>query len=453
MMSLRRRLVVTAAGVLSAAFILMGLALVFAFDRAVRAHTYAELEDRVDGLVRSLRIENDGTFRLIRNPGDPRFEKISGGLYWQIGSANKVELKSRSLANTPLAWSEVPPRLGARRSSIIPGPDSQELLAYESNLAFDAPTGQVEVRFMMAINDAELLDARAGFLEAIIPSMLVIILLLLASLAAFIRYGLAPLNQVQSALADVRAGRSSSISGKFPLEIMPLVDEANAVISARAQDLIAARARAGDLAHALKTPLAVLDVHVRKLRGNGQSELADPIAEEVSNMDRVIRRELARARANFHAASHQQPTAAFPIIERTCIAISRLNSARSISLKLAMDRSVSLLVDETDLMEMIGNLAENALKWAHTTIRVSGRRLDSGGLTISVEDDGPGLSHEEIMAVQTRGVRLDQSVQGTGLGLGIVRDLCELYGGELILGRSEIGGLSARIQFPANRVV
>ncbi len=191
MMSLRRRLVVTAAGVLSAAFILMGLALVFAFDRAVRAHTYSELEDRVDGLVRSLRIENDGTFRLIRNPGDPRFEKIAGGLYWQIGSGNKVELKSRSLANTPLAWSEVPPRLGARRSSIIPGPDSQELLAYESNLAFDAPTGQVEVRFMMAINDAELLDARAGFLEAIVPSMLLIVLLLLASLAAFIRYGLA----------------------------------------------------------------------------------------------------------------------------------------------------------------------------------------------------------------------------------------------------------------------
>lgn len=453
MTSLRRRLVVTAGGVLSAAFVLMGIALVFAFDRAVRAHTYSELEDRVDGLVRALRIENDGTFRLMRNPGDPRFEKPAGGLYWQIGSGSKVELRSRSLSNASLPWSETPPRLGTRRSSVMQGPNNQELLAYESNLAFDAPTGQVEIRFMTAIDDAELLDARAGFLEAIIPSMLAIMLLLVVSLVAFIRYSLAPLSQLQGALADVRSGRKSTISGDFPQEVMPLVDEANAVIAARAQDLIAARARAGDLAHALKTPLAVLDVHVRKLRGNGQSELADPIADEVTNMDRVVRRELARARANFHAASHQQPSLAFPIIERTCIAISRLNNARSISLKLAMDRSVSLLVDETDLMEMIGNLAENALKWAHTTIRVSGRRLDSGGLTISIEDDGPGLSHEEIMAVQTRGVRLDQSVQGTGLGLGIVRDLCELYGGELVLGRGELGGLCAKIQLPANRVV
>ncbi len=213
MTSLRRRLVVTAGGVLSAAFILMGLALVFAFDRAVRAHTYSELEDRVDGLVRSLRIENDGTFRLIRNPGDPRFEKPAGGLYWQIGSGSKVELKSHSLANASLPWSETAPRLGTRRSSIMKGPGNQELLAYESNLAFDAPKGQVEIRFMMAIDDAELLDARAGFLEAIIPSMLAIILLLVASLVAFIRYGLAPLNRLQSALADVRSGRTSNISG------------------------------------------------------------------------------------------------------------------------------------------------------------------------------------------------------------------------------------------------
>ncbi len=103
-------------------------------------------------------------------------------------------------------------------------------------------------------------------------------------------------------------GRRATIAGDFPLEIMPLVEEANAVITARAQDLIAARSRAGDLAHALKTPLAVLDVLVRRLRGNGQSDLADPIADEVGNMDRVIRRELARARANFHAASHRIPT-------------------------------------------------------------------------------------------------------------------------------------------------
>ncbi len=450
MMSLRRRLLVAAAGVLSAAMVLMGFSLIYAFDQAVQAHAYAELEDRVDGLVRSLRIDGAGQVSLIRNPGDPRFEKQAGGLYWQIGSGTAVELASRSLGDTRLPWGE-PPRLGARRQSLIQGPKGQELLAYESNLAFDKPSGQAEIRFLMAIDDAELVEARTGFLKAIVPSMAAIFIVLLASLAAFIRFGLSPLNRVQTALADVRTGRRTTIAGDFPLEIMPLVDEANAVIAARAQDLIAARSRAGDLAHALKTPLAVLDVLVRRLRGNGQSDLADPIADEVGNMDRVIRRELARARANFHAASHRMPTPTFPVVERTCTAISRLSNARSISLEIAFDRTIALLVDETDLMEMIGNLTENAMKWAQTRIVVSGRRLDIGDVLLSVGDDGPGLSPEEIVAVQTRGVRLDQSVQGSGLGLGIVRDLCELYGGELILGRSEMGGLSATLQFPASR--
>ncbi len=452
MTSIRRRLLVIAAVVLSLAFVLMGFALVVAFDRAVRAHAYAELEDRLDGLVRSFRIEPDGSMRLVREPGDPRFQKVSGGLYWQIGTGAKVEFASRSLADTPLPWAAEPPRLGARRMSLMRGPKDQELLTYESNLAFDRAQGQVEMRFMMAIDDAELLEARAAFLESIVPSMLAVLVLLVGCLAAFIRFGLSPLNQVQTALADVRAGRRSTIAGRFPREIMPLVEEANAVIAARAQDLIAARARAGDLAHALKTPLAVLDVLVRRLRGNGQSELADPIADEVSNMDRVIRRELARARANFHAASHQAPTLTFPIVERTCTAIARLSSARSIALELEFDRTISLLVDETDLMEMVGNLTENAMKWARATVVVSGRRLDGGGALLSIEDDGPGLSPAEIVAVQTRGVRLDESVQGTGLGLGIVRDLCELYGGELVLGRSDRGGLRAALQFPPNRV-
>ncbi len=190
MTSIRRRLLFIAAVVLSLAFVLMGVALVVAFDRAVRAHAYAELEDRLDALVRSFRIENDGTMRLVREPGDPRFQKPFGGLYWQIGTGAKVEFSSRSLADMHLPWAAEPPRLGARRMSLMRGPKDQELLTYESNLAFDRAQGQVEMRFMMAIDDAELLEARTAFLEAIVPSMLAVFALLVGSLAAFIRFGL-----------------------------------------------------------------------------------------------------------------------------------------------------------------------------------------------------------------------------------------------------------------------
>jgi signal transduction histidine kinase len=235
--------------------------------------------------------------------------------------------------------------------------------------------------------------------------------------------------------------------------VQPLVDEANALIAARSQDLVDARARAGDLAHAIKTPLAVIDVHVRKLRSEGQADIANPIAVELGHVDRGIRRELARARANIHATNLKRRVNVFPVLERTCGALAKLTRGHDLRFEIDCDRSMQVLVDDTDLLEFMGNLVENATKWASSTVWVAGRRGEDGSLSLTVTDDGPGLSPQDIVAVQARGVRLDQAVHGTGLGLGIVRDICALYGGELILGRSEVNGLSASVVIPASRVV
>ncbi len=453
MISLHQRLLTTAATTLLIVFVMAGLALSLAFDRALRAHAIGEVSDRINALVRSSRIGEDGILQLARQPGDPRFSLVYGGMYWQIGRLSGHEnLRSPSLADYHMPWANDPPRVGTLRTGIMTGPESQKLLIAERVVMIDAPNGAKPVRYLVGIDDNELVDARIGFYEAMVPSLFAVFGLLLAGLLFFLRFGLAPLNQLQNALSDVRMKRTSTILGAFPKEIVPLVEEANALILARSNDLIAARSRAGDLAHALKTPLAVLDVHVRKLRTMGYPELADPVAQEVDQMDRVIRRELARARANIHAISVQRRVDAFPVVERISSALAKLTDAKMLSFTLDFDHSIGLLVDETDLMEMIGNLVENATKWAKTSIHISSSRTSDGTVIITVEDDGPGLSAEEIMAVQTRGVRLDQSVQGTGLGLGIIRDLCELYGCELLLGPAKAGGLGASVVFPASRV-
>lgn len=453
MTSLRKRLMLTAAAVLVVVFVLMAGVLHYAFDRAVRAHSYAELDDRIRWLVRVLHADADGKLSLTRLPQDPRFDVVAGGLYWQIATADSVVLRSRSLGAQDLNWPAIWPPIGSRRSAIIGGSENQELLAMERAVAIETPTGHVEARIMVAIDDAELVEARQGFLAAIVPSLVAILLLLVAGLLAFLKFGLSPLSRIQAAMAAVRAGTQSTIAGTFAQEVQPLVDEANALIAARAQDLVDARARAGDLAHAIKTPLAVIDVHVRKLRSEGRADIADPVALELGHVDRVIRRELARARANIHAADRQRRTEVLPVLERTCGALSKLGRGRELHFEIDCDRSVQVLIDDTDLLEIMGNLVENATKWARSTVRVVSQAGEGGALSITVSDDGPGLSTLDILAVQARGVRLDQTVQGTGLGLGIVRDICGLYGGELVLGRSEAGGLSASVVIPASRVV
>jgi hypothetical protein len=171
LISLHRRLLLTATAVLAVVFVLMAGVLNFAFDRAVRAHTYAELDDRIGGLVRVLRADTDGRLSLTRLPHDPRLDVVAGGLYWQIGTADGIALRSRSLGALDLAWPDIWPQIGSRRSTMMAGPEKQELLAMERAVAIETPAGHSEARIIVAIDNAELVEARQGFLVAIVPSL------------------------------------------------------------------------------------------------------------------------------------------------------------------------------------------------------------------------------------------------------------------------------------------
>jgi signal transduction histidine kinase len=452
MHSLRRRLLLAAFVAITIALLAAGVALTFVFERAVRARVVADLGDQIDVLVQAMRIETDNRLTLQRQPADPRFERPYGGLYWQLGRDMRVELRSRSLSDQQMAWPGQAPRSGETRWSEMPGPSGQDLIAVERQVMIDGADGATPVRFMVGLDANELEEARLGFFEAVIPSLFAIGLALLAGVWAFLRFGLQPLEWLKTALADVRMDRKAQIEGTFPEEVQPLVAETNALIAARDADLQTARARAGDLAHALKTPLAVMAAQVRTLRLSGHVQAADEIGGEVERLQGVITRELLRARASLQANRRAQATDIAPAAERTCRALGKLASNAHLHFEVRVPADLRVKVDETDFLEMLGNLVDNAAKWARTTVRVEAQAAGGRMKRITVSDDGPGMAEASIDAAMRRGVRLDEQVPGHGFGLGITRDLVEAYGGQFSVARDPaLGGVMASLVLPAGR--
>ena len=244
----------------------------------------------------------------------------------------------------------------------------------------------------------------------------------------------------------MREGRSQHLQGRFPLEVQPLIDDFNGVLDRNAEVVARARAQAGNLAHALKTPLAILG---QAARGAGPGELPVLVAEQVDLAQRQLNWHLARARAA--AAPHRpgQRTALGPVLAGLLRAMDKLHAERRLQLA-AGDGLAGLAFagEEQDLQEMRGNLLDNACRSARAAVAVHAER-QGPWLRITVDDDGPGIAPEQRAAVLQRGVRLDESRAGSGLGLAIVVDLAQRYGGTLTLGTAGAGGLSACLSLPA----
>jgi signal transduction histidine kinase len=277
--------------------------------------------------------------------------------------------------------------------------------------------------------------------------MSVVALSLLAAGFVQVRSGLTGLSRLREKLADVHAGRESAIDGEYPSEVQPLVDDLNALLDTHDRNVTRAQAKAGDLAHGLKTPLAILAQEADRARAAGHADLADAVAGEVVRMRRQIDYHLAHARA---AASAAAPTARVSIaeaVEGLQRTVSRLYAERGLSITAAIATEHAFRGQRADLDEMLGNLLDNACKWAHRLVHVASA-VDAGRVTITIDDDGPGLPAEMRAAVLRRGVRADETAPGDGLGLAIVRDLATVYGGEVSLAASPLGGLRAVLTLP-----
>ncbi|MGD0360127.1 MAG: ATP-binding protein [Bryobacteraceae bacterium] len=258
---------------------------------------------------------------------------------------------------------------------------------------------------------------------------------------------LAPLRGLRGKLAAVRSLQTRTIEGVYPSEIRPLVEDLNALIEDRETALKRAVATAGDLAHGLKTPLAVLSQEADRVASAGNGELAGRITQQVERMLRQVNYHLARARAA-PGVTGAPPCPVAPCAAGVVRTLLKLHAARELGLSSTIEPGLYALVRREDLEEILGNLLDNACKWAKSRVALNACRVESM-LVVTVDDDGPGLAPDRRSVALERGVRLDEAAPGSGLGLSIVRDLAEMYFGSICLEDSPLGGLRARMTVPA----
>jgi signal transduction histidine kinase len=263
-----------------------------------------------------------------------------------------------------------------------------------------------------------------------------------------VRRGLTSVNELRARLSAVRSGQSPRVDGDYPGEVQPLVDDLNALLAHREQAVRRAQAKAGDLAHGLKTPLAVLGREAELAEAAGQVELATGIRGEVDRMRRHIDYHLSQARAAASAAAPGAVCLVHTSAAALARTLTRLHAEKGVTIELSVAPDLSVAVERQDLDELLGNLLDNACKWSRGHVELSAVG-DGRQVVIAIEDDGDGLCESMWDSVLRRGVRADETAPGSGLGLAIVRDLAALYGGTVSLGRAARGGLRAELRLPA----
>lgn len=368
--------------------------------------------------------------------GDPRFENVYSGWYWQITDGDAHTLASRSLwdQRLPVIDNET---LSARS---IAGPRDQSLRVVERDI-FLAPL-EAPLHISVAARDDVLARDIDEFQRLLWGGLVGLGVLLLGVLALQVRWGLAPLRRMHANLRDVEQGRSEQLDTRLPDELATLAASMNAVL-ARDQRLIErGRHTAGNLAHALKTPLSVMRLQLRQLPEANRAAWE----VELARVDSAVRHHLARASAAGEGVRFA-PIDLHATLAPLLNGLARLAQRRGIELGQTWARDLKVHMDEQDIQEVVGNLMDNALRWANSEVQLK-IEVDEQQLTLTVSDNGPGMSEAECQQAVQRGKRLDEQRSGSGLGLAIVTDLVALYSGHMHLARANAGGLKVVVELP-----
>jgi len=438
--SLTRRMIGVAALWISVLLVTGG----FALDRILTTSIVRNFDEQLtyvlNAMIAASEIGPDGEVRFNRPPADQRFIEPYSGVYFQVSGEGADTFPSRSL------WD--------RRLQVSSGHFDLQPHIYDSNEFAGEPLriaerdvilpgSEVRWRFQVA-QSRQMIDEQIRELRRTLFWSFAALgagLLVLAALQTI--YGLWPLRRVQREVAAIRSGTKRRISSTFPTEIQPLTEEINQLLAHSEEQAEEARRHAGNLAHALKTPLTV----ITNAATAHTPDLADTVCREASVMRRQVDHHLARARAIGRRASAQARTRVWDSVEAVQRAVDRLYEG--VTVDIAGDRAAEVRVERQDLDEMIGNLVENAAKYGNGRVFIT---VEKRGDTVDVivEDDGPGIPEPERVSIFDRGARLDTGKPGTGLGLAIVRDVADIYGGRVRLEQSEdLGGLLARLSLPA----
>lgn len=458
MRSLRFRLLAATLTALAVALVLAGLLLSSLFRDHVMRQFSQTLTAQLDQITARLEFDASGQPQIDpRTLSDPRWSRPYSGLYWQVDGAGQVQqrgaLRSRSLWDAALSLPNDVLADGAAHVHEVNGPDGARLLLVERTITHDELLA-TSWRLIVAGDMRETVSAVARFNGVMSAWLAALLVLLCAAALAQVAIGLAPLRALQSRLTQVRAGTAQRLDGSFPLEVQPLIDDFNAVLDRNAEVVARARNQAGNLAHAIKTPLAAISQAAAAAlqRPQASADLATLVEEQVGVARRHVDWHLARARA---AAAHGLPGARVmlqPVVSGLLRVMERVHADRRLGLQSApMVAELAFAGEVQDLQEILGNLLDNACKWARHEIHVSAAPIESAGgarLRIVIDDDGPGIEPDRRDTVMARGVRMDESVPGSGLGLAIVNELVGLYGGSVRLDIAPMGGLRVEVELP-----
>jgi signal transduction histidine kinase len=442
--SLRLRLLIAGAVSVLIALGLAAFGLALLFERHVERRVDAELAVYLNQLVANLTLAAPGELAVDRPPADPRFEEPLSGLYWQIDSdSGGKTLRSRSLWDSTLS---LPPERAIDDSlhhHLVPGPDGESLYLLQKNIELPPRLGGARVRVAVAWKADEIQKSVRDFASELVPFLILIGLLLVAASWAQVTVGLRPLGAVRRKLAAIRSGNAKRLESGFPAEVQPLAEEIDALLDAREKAVERAKARAADLAHGLKTPLQVLNGEIDRLKDKGETDIAADISSLADAMRRHVDRELARARLAY--ASRDASSNVRSVVDRVVRVVERTPRGQTLEWEIDIAKDLKAPIEAEDLGEALGNLLENATRHARERVAISAGARNKQ-VVIAVTDDGPGIAEEHRSTVVARGQRLDLKSDGAGLGLAIVSDIAEAWGGRLVLDDAN-PGLIVKLEF------
>ena len=452
--SLAFRLIVSSAIVAIILLVSAAVLLASLFQAALERNFDARLRAVMDGLLANVEVKRDGSPGIQNELADTRFTLPLSGWYWQVTPPKRgmADLASPSLLEKRLVPSSE--NLAVRDSDGIAhfylnDVNGTRLRVMEQRYKLFDKTDQYS--FLVAGNFDELKAEATAFRQTLVAMLTLLGLGLLVAILVQVRFGLRPLRTLQAKLEAIREGRAERLEGTYPEEIQPVSDELNLLIQANSEVVERARTQVGNLAHALKTPLSVLNNEAKLQPGS----LADKVSEQTNVMRDQVSMYLDRARRAARAQTLGSITEVEPVLAALARTLERIHLDKGIKIALEIPRGTKFRGEKQDLEEMAGNLLDNACKWAAGRVSVAvGPSMDAppdGRLWIDVvvDDDGPGLPPDKLKEPPVRGQRLDETKPGSGLGLSIVAETAAMYGGGIRLDRAKLGGLAVKLRLPA----
>jgi signal transduction histidine kinase len=453
--SLTRRLIWLASAWIILALVLTGWALTSQYQESALRRLGNILADTIDEVVVATNVGPDGI--VVAEIRDAKTDRALSGKYWAVAELDRAGGVrfidgSPSLAGEQLAMPrDLPGRLRAATGATIsfndPGflrPPLRQPLRVAASLK-SLPGRSEPLVFMAAIDRTNIDADTRQFATFTWTSLLILGLGLVIAVFLQVKIGLRPLFNLRNEIADVRKGKAARIVRTYPVEIQPLAEQVNQLLDNNQETVERQRTHVGNLAHALKTPLSVMLAEA----GSQQGLLPDMVRKQTEVMKAQVDHHLRRARAAARAQLLGERTPIAEVLDEMAVMLERVFEEKAVEIDWRAPDELGFRGERQDLQEILGNLMENACKWAKHRVRITAGPTGLGQMVVVVEDDGPGLPADQRQAALERGARMDETTPGSGLGLSIVVELTRAYGGKITLADSEMGGLKVLLELPA----